>query len=991
MSKPEDIYLRAHTIVLNDPNPPKPHSRRVQVPAWPEIALVFDCESRTNIRQELTFGFYRVLKLYGNAYVLDEEGAFFDDDLPADERQRLEEYINKGVPDVASFPPRFPLHSRSEFVTNVFYHYARKGALIVGFNIGYDLGRLARKWPEGNRNEWSLVLSEYPDGNENLHHPRVLIEPIDAKKSFIRFRGEWLPKGGTAKRTKIHEARFLDLRTLLWALFHQALTLRTACELESFKKYDLPKKKEHTPTGQVTVPEIEYARQDVRCTAALLNAAKQEFDCHPISLTPDMAFSPASIAKAYLDALGIVPPAQKFDVPNEILGIAMESYTGGRSETRIRHAEVPVAPLDFTSQYPTACALLELMEILTAESLTFEDATAEVRELISGISLKKCFDRKLWREFRFFALVKPNDDLLPVRSVHNGLTQAIATEYLTSAKPLWFAGPDVINSFIQTGRVPQIERAIRVVPHGQQAGMKIVYLRDTVKIDPYRDDLFRNIVEERKRHKADEDLCHALKIIANALYGCFVELNPKPTSKPVRLRVYSGEESFVPKKHYRVVERPGPWYAPYLGSLITAAGRLLLGLAEKCVSEMNGVHAWADTDALAVVASDDNVSLSDIPGCTDVRVLTRTEVQNVVSRFESLNPYRFNGSILNFTPTNYIDADASKGFRRLLGFSIAAKRYTEYERDGNRVAIINPKAHGLGYLYPPADSPDGWDDAHDAPKWIYDAWVYLLRSALRLDPRAPSWLKRPQMMRIAITTQNVLKRFKNWPGCRPYNFYLLPLLAPCGYPADVDPYYFTLVTRFERDQRQWMNSVCINIDDPNDFGEYRLTAQFNSPEFGQCAVVDTLQNLLHWYLHHPESKSLAPTGERCRYNTRGLLQRAHIVVGNVHRIGKDTDRRWEEGDDLESQRFHPIEYERELPKRTRYATAIASKAFARSVREIGIRKLMRFGCGRRTLQRISRRQLIRASTLAEYESRIQLYRPRTVGVGQQIRTFRSGD
>jgi hypothetical protein len=52
-------------------------------------AVVFGCESRTGITQELTFGFYRVLKLNGDSYVLEEEGGFFDDDLPVDERRLL--------------------------------------------------------------------------------------------------------------------------------------------------------------------------------------------------------------------------------------------------------------------------------------------------------------------------------------------------------------------------------------------------------------------------------------------------------------------------------------------------------------------------------------------------------------------------------------------------------------------------------------------------------------------------------------------------------------------------------------------------------------------------------------------------------------------------------------------------------------------------------------------------------------------------------------
>jgi hypothetical protein len=77
--------------------------------------------------------------------------------------------------------------------------------------------------------------------------------------------------------------------------------------------------------------------------------------------------------------MAIELPAQKFDVPNEILGYAMESFTAGRSETRLRHVELPVAPLDFTSEYPTVCGLLQRVDVLTAKRLTFEDATADVQ------------------------------------------------------------------------------------------------------------------------------------------------------------------------------------------------------------------------------------------------------------------------------------------------------------------------------------------------------------------------------------------------------------------------------------------------------------------------------------------------------------------------------------------------------------------------------------------------------------------------------------
>jgi hypothetical protein len=72
-----------------------------------------------------------------------------------------------------------------------------------------------------------------------------------------------------------------------------------------------------------------------------------------------------------------------------------------------------------------------------------------------------------WPRFKFFALVYPENDILPVRTVYNGTTQNIGVNYLTSKEPIWFAGPDLIASILLTGKVPRIEKAIRVQPWGE--------------------------------------------------------------------------------------------------------------------------------------------------------------------------------------------------------------------------------------------------------------------------------------------------------------------------------------------------------------------------------------------------------------------------------------------------------------------------------------------------------------------------------------------
>lgn len=70
-------------------------------------------------------------------------------------------------------------------------------------------------------------------------------------------------------------------------------------------------------------------------------------------------------------------------------------------------------------------------------------------------------------------------------------------------------------------------------------------------------------------------------------------------------------------------------------------------------------------------------------------------------------------------------------------------------------------------------------------------------------------------------------------------------------------------------------------------------------------------NVDHGFL----SKSLAPDGTACKADTVGLLQRAYIIAGELRYIGKETDRKWEEGDDISVLEFKGTEYGR---SRARY-------------------------------------------------------------------------
>jgi hypothetical protein len=50
-------------------------------------------------------------------------------------------------------------------------------------------------------------------------------------------------------------------------------------------------------------------------------------------------------------------------------------------------------------------------DVLTAQSVSFEDGTSEIRARRPTVTLNDLFNRDVWRKLSFFARVRPNEDL----------------------------------------------------------------------------------------------------------------------------------------------------------------------------------------------------------------------------------------------------------------------------------------------------------------------------------------------------------------------------------------------------------------------------------------------------------------------------------------------------------------------------------------------------------------------------------------------------
>jgi hypothetical protein len=118
---------------------------------------------------------------------------------------------------------------------------------------------------------------------------------------------------------------------------------------------------------------------------------------------------------------------------------------------------------------------------------------------------------------------------------------------------------------------------------------------------------------------------------------------------------------------------------------------------------------------------------------------------------------------------------------------------------------------------------------------------------------------------------------------RPYNFALSPVLV------NLMAVQVTLLTPFEKDSSRWMTTPHINIHDGT-------THTLDNPTLP--ILVQTFEMVFQQYHRHPESKSFAPDGAPCKADSAGLLKQYPVTAIGFHLIGKETERGWEQNDDI---------------------------------------------------------------------------------------------
>lgn len=669
----------------------------------PRFTLIFDTETTVDASQTPRVGAYRILE---RKQGLIEEGLFYDR-LSAEEQELLNAYAARH---------ELPVLTQHEFL-ELFHKYAWKlQARVVGFNLPFDLSRLAlRSSPARARffGGFSFVLWDRRDGQgANRFRPRLRVKSLNNRAAAI----EWgkVPKDPHApKGRQPRGGGFLDLRTLVSALTSQGgVTLDRAAEILDTEHRKLGDAEHGAPLSD---SYLDYLRRDVLVTEEVMHRALVEFANHPITLKPEQAYSSASIGKAYLTAFGITPPLDRTRLTDEDLGKWLSAFFGGRAECRIRKEVVPVTYVDVTSMYPTVFTLLGLQRFLLAETIASEDATDDVRRLLESITLADVFDPALWRDLAVLVEVEPDNDVLPVRTRYGGASRSIGVNRFSSPEPFYYSLPDVIASKLLTGKAPRIRSAVRLVGEGQLGSLRPVALRGTVSIDPRTDEIFKRTIELRQEVRADMSLSEGereaterfLKEFANGTsYGISAELN-RQEPRPLKYGPLFSRRSF--EAPIVAGEKPGRFCFPPFATLVTAAARLILAALEASVAEAGGSYAFCDTDSMAIV-TDHKRHESDGRGAglsDRSDALADETVMEIVRRFDSLSPYSGGVPLLKIETENFSREDPSVR-KPLYAYAISAKRYALFNlNDGNRRDLRKILEHGLGtYQSPDADGTD---------------------------------------------------------------------------------------------------------------------------------------------------------------------------------------------------------------------------------------------------------------------------------------------
>jgi hypothetical protein len=815
--------------------------------------------------------------------------------------------------------------SLEDFLDLLFRYVYKYRLALIGFDLAAHLASLAADWgmtaadglfeggvslilwttrlPHGRAENRLLRNGRYEDG----YRPRVLCKALPDGSVALGLGGrhdpDWndcIPEAGGVRSDS--SRHLLPLERFARAL--TAERIRSLSEACAALGVDPPP--EHA--GEVFEPHQAAVRCLARADAAhqLYRRLLERHRAFGLALPPDRVFSSASYAKDTLDAIGITPPMGRYEGDLLGIGAAMCAAHGGWSGLGVRSQpktpQLPIRLIDEAGAYPVAAHELGIWDLLTSTKLLFE--AVDPAEIEHWISRQRRETFRLSPELCVFCRLRPDGDVLPHR-IRPGASWLTTVAPLRCEEALWWALPDLVNSFFETGALPKIEGALRLVGSGRLKGLRPVDLPGLGRFDPNAEgaDLFLFLAKGRQRlERREADLDGRDTAWLAPLYkgwdnsgcsGIFLEVHPQePTKHERRGTVVGPDGAYQTKAHS--FEEPGRWFIPPFYSLVTAAGRLLLSLGMQEVQDACGCVVYFDTDSLAILATP-NGGLIPVPGGSHrdqhgrecERALSYAEVDAIRWSLERHSPYQplqrmdaeanpaagdREPSLFRLEPENLAAADGQLYF-----YGVASKRKTPYQISSAGAEPLSPSEFALGHLLRPDGSPLGTDGVAAAWRWA------------ALAGPEPDEIDNLAISHIPLTRHADLARLEHT-GVRPWDTFVV---------AQVDRIYGTtpdgLIPRpvaiyrngFTAEQAEWFDFASgVSLPQvsavPSETSEHALAAE--RPLF-----LRTLRSVFAAHIRAPERKALGPDGRPCTGRTEGLLHPSPTEAYKSVAIGREAN------------------------------------------------------------------------------------------------------
>ena len=794
--------VKAAIRVYSETGKPKKKRAREGSGCDYDTVFVFDTETTVDEYQNLKFGSFVV----SNKGTITSIGLFYNPE--AVDGKELNEIIS-----YCKNNPLIKLYTLDEFIGISYHHVYENKVPCVGFNLPFDISRLAKGFGYARGSMKGGFVFKLSEQRKN---PPIIIKHNDSSQSFIRFQSTSYGRfSGT----------FLDLKTLAVTLTDDKhITLEKAAEI-----FNKDHKKMHTEEhGKVTKDYIEYNLEDTLTTAELYWKLKIELETYRIPIPLNKVYSSASIGKAWLDQIGIRPFMElNPSFQKEILGYLMSAYYGGRAEVRIRKTPTKVTVLDFLSMYPTMFNITGLYDFLIAEKIDTIGDTQNVRELVEKIRLEDLQDPDILKSLNVLVEILPEGDILPVRTKYSDTEESlnVGINYVTSKKPMWYSLPDVVASKILSGKTQKIIKAMRFVPKGRQKLNKVNTLG--IDIDPNKENIFKILIEKRQELKAKRDYRQKpIKILANASsYGIYIEMNPKELKDDTGINVYTDKRFCTDKCR---IEEIGKYYNPIISVMITGYARLMLAITEALLKRTGNVHAFCDTDSMAV---------------------PKECVKEIQDFFQPLNPYSFDKPLFK------------EEKKDVWFYGISAKRYVLYTKEGNRITIKDGderaySLHGLGHLLNPFGKSTDWH------KQIWEDILKLYYRIMTREELIQKYSNLYAISKLVMSSKDIMNRFKAFnkgktydKRIKPFNFFLIGI----GNDKDIKP-----IAPFSKEPQEAVHKP---------FVDYKSGEILRGIKYWK-----RLSDVLVSYIDHKESKMEGDIG---------ILERRHLHVDGFVYIGKE--------------------------------------------------------------------------------------------------------